>query len=145
MALVAASVTCWDVSCFLNPEAGLTIHKALRNGPLFVDPGLPLRQGLSDQRQHFQVGLGGAAPEVTRDGIRVFLDACQRGARFDRRTVTEWQSDDRLRLAARELFEALQFCDMTLADLECSKRKGYIAHAIELARAALAKAKPLAA
>ena len=63
----------------------------------------------------------------------------------DRRTVAEWQSDDRrLRLAARDLFEALQFCDMTFADLECSKRKGYIAHAIEMTRAALAKAKPVA-
>jgi hypothetical protein len=61
----------------------------------------------------------------------------------DRRTVAEWHSDERrLRLAARDLLEALRFCDMTLADLECSKRKGYIAHAIELARAALAKAKP---
>lgn len=61
----------------------------------------------------------------------------------DRCTVAEWQSDDRrLRLAARDLFTALQFCDMTLADLECSKRKGYVAHAIKLTRAALAKAKP---
>jgi hypothetical protein len=32
----------------------------------------------------------------------------------------------------------------TLADLECSKRKGYIAQAIELAHAALAKASPQA-
>lgn len=62
----------------------------------------------------------------------------------DRHTVAEWHSDERrLRLAARDLLEALQFCDMTLADLECSKRKGYIARAIELARAALAKAKPV--
>jgi hypothetical protein len=57
-------------------------------------------------------------------------------------TVAEWQGEDlRLRLAAPELLEALQYCDMTLADLEASKRKGYIAHAKELARAAIAKAK----
>jgi hypothetical protein len=55
-------------------------------------------------------------------------------------TVAEWQNEDLLlRLAARDLFEALKFCDMTLADLEASKRKGYIAEAKKLARAALAK------
>jgi hypothetical protein len=57
-----------------------------------------------------------------------------------------WRSEElALRLAASELLEALQFCAMTLADLECSKRKGYIAEAIELARAAIAKARPPAA
>jgi hypothetical protein len=53
-----------------------------------------------------------------------------------------WYDDDmRLRLAARDLLEALRFCDMTLADLHASKRKGYIQQAIRLTRAALAKAK----
>ena len=52
-----------------------------------------------------------------------------------------WQSEDlALRLAASDLLQALRFCDMTLADLECSERKGYIDHAIQLARAAIAKA-----
>ena len=51
-----------------------------------------------------------------------------------------WRDDDlRLRLAARDLLAALRFCDMTLADLEASKRKGYIAAAQQMARAALAK------
>jgi len=42
-------------------------------------------------------------------------------------------------MAAPELLEALRFCEMTLADLEASKRKGYIAQAKKLARAAIAK------
>jgi hypothetical protein len=45
-------------------------------------------------------------------------------------------------MAGPDLREALEFCDMTLADLEASKRKGYIAQAKKLARAALAKATP---
>jgi len=57
-----------------------------------------------------------------------------------------WQDEDlRLRLAASDLLEALRFCDMTLADLEASKRKGYIQQAKLLARAAIAKAKEGAA
>ena len=53
-----------------------------------------------------------------------------------------WRDDDlRLRLAAQELLDAVEFCAMTLYDLEASKRKGYIAEAIRLAQAALAKAK----
>jgi hypothetical protein len=53
-----------------------------------------------------------------------------------------WQDDDlRLRLAAQDLLDAVEFCAMTLYDLEASKRKGYIAEAIGLAQAALAKAK----
>jgi hypothetical protein len=60
-------------------------------------------------------------------------------------TVAEWRSEDLLvRLAARDLLEALKFCDMTLADLEASERKGYIAEAKKLARAAIAKATPAA-
>jgi hypothetical protein len=60
----------------------------------------------------------------------------------DGNEVAFWYDDDlRLRLAAPKLLEALQYCDMTLADLEASKRKGYIAHAKELARAAIAKVK----
>jgi len=52
-----------------------------------------------------------------------------------------WQHDDlRLRLAAADLLEALRFCDMTLADLEASERKGYIREAKQLARTAIAKA-----
>jgi len=52
-----------------------------------------------------------------------------------------WHDDDlRLRLAAGDLLEALRFCDMTLADLEASKRKGYIQEAKRLARATIAKA-----
>jgi hypothetical protein len=39
-----------------------------------------------------------------------------------------------------DLLDALQFCDMTLADLETSERKGYIAEAKKQARAAIAKA-----
>jgi hypothetical protein len=59
----------------------------------------------------------------------------------DGRTVAEWRNEDLLlRLAARDLLAALKFCDMTLADLEASKRKGYIAEAKKLARAAIAKA-----
>ena len=59
----------------------------------------------------------------------------------DGSTVAEWRSEDlRVRLAAQDLLEALKFCDMTLADLEASKRKGYIAEAKKLARAAIAKA-----
>jgi hypothetical protein len=68
-----------------NPETGMAIDKALRHGPLFVDPLLPLRQRLVDQRQHLQVGLGRSAPEVARDGIRVFLDARQGRAGFSLR------------------------------------------------------------
>jgi hypothetical protein len=56
--------------------------------------------------------------------------------------VTVWYDDDmRLRLAARDLLDAVKFCAMTLYDLEASERKGYIAEAIRLAQAALAKAK----
>lgn len=39
------------------------------------------------------------------------------------------------------MLAALEYCDITFADLECAKRKGYIAHAIKLTRAAIAKAK----
>jgi alpha-galactosidase/6-phospho-beta-glucosidase family protein len=41
-----------------------------------------------------------------------------------------------------ELVEALKYCQMTLADIETSKRKGYIHQANRLAAAALAKANP---
>ena len=50
------------------------------------------------------------------------------------------EANARLIAAAPELLEALRFCDMTLADLECSKRKGYIANAINMTRAAITKA-----
>jgi hypothetical protein len=54
--------------------------------------------------------------------------------------LAHWRDDDLLlRMAAPELLEALRFCEMTLADLEASKRKGYIAQAKKLARAAIAK------
>lgn len=46
----------------------------------------------------------------------------------------------RLRLAAQDLLDALRFCDMALADLEASKRKGYLQEASRLARAAIALA-----
>jgi hypothetical protein len=60
----------------------------------------------------------------------------------DGNELAAWHHQDlRLRLAAPDLLEALQFCDMTLADLQSSKRKGYIQQAIRLTRAALAKAK----
>jgi hypothetical protein len=60
----------------------------------------------------------------------------------DGNELAAWYDDDmRLRLAAHDLLEALRFCDMTLADLEASKRKGYIQEEIRLPRAALAKAK----
>lgn len=61
----------------------------------------------------------------------------------DRNELAHWRDADLLlRMAAPDLFEALEFCDMTLADLEASERKGYIAEAKRLARAALAKARP---
>jgi hypothetical protein len=61
----------------------------------------------------------------------------------DHNELAHWRDADLvLRMAGPDLFEALEFCEMTLADLEASERKGYIAHAKKLARAALAKAKP---
>jgi hypothetical protein len=61
----------------------------------------------------------------------------------DLNEVAHWRDADLLlRMAATDLVEALEFCKMTLADLEASKRKGYIAEAKKLARAALAKARP---
>jgi len=60
----------------------------------------------------------------------------------DGEEVAVWQDEDlRLRLAAPDLLEAVAYCAMTLDDLEASKRKGSIAEAIRLARAAIAKAK----
>jgi hypothetical protein len=60
----------------------------------------------------------------------------------DGEEVAVWQDDElRLRLAAQDLLDAVEFCAMTLYDLEASERKGYIGEAIRLARAALAKAK----
>jgi hypothetical protein len=67
-------------------------------------------------------------------------------------TVRDFDPDERERSRddqpARErdapaggILEALKFCDMTLADLEASKRKGYIAEAIRLTRDALASVK----
>jgi hypothetical protein len=57
-------------------------------------------------------------------------------------SLAVWLDDDmRLRLAAQDLRDAVEFCAMTLYDLEASERKGYIAEAIRLAQAALAKAK----
>lgn len=57
-------------------------------------------------------------------------------------TVIEWQHDGlRLRRAAPKLLATLEWCDMTLADLDASKRKGYIAEAKRLTRAAIAEAK----
>jgi hypothetical protein len=41
--------------------------------------------------------------------------------------------------ALPDMLEALEWCDMALADIECSKRKGYLAQAIKLTRAARAK------
>ncbi len=56
--------------------------------------------------------------------------------------LAHWRDADLLlRMAASDLFEALEFCEMTLADLEASERKGYIAEAKKLARAAIAKAR----
>ena len=56
--------------------------------------------------------------------------------------LAHWRDADLLlRMAAPDLFEALEFCAMTLADLEASERKGYIAEAKKQARAALAKAR----
>ena len=55
------------------------------------------------------------------------------------------KANARVMAAGAEMLEALEFCDMTLADLECSKRKGYIGHAIKLTRDAIAKAKPTTA
>ena len=64
----------------------------------------------------------------------------------DGEEVAVWQDEDlRLRLAAQDLLDAVEFCAMTLYDLEASERKGYIAEAIRLAQAALAKAKGSAA
>jgi hypothetical protein len=61
----------------------------------------------------------------------------------DRNQLAHWRDADLLlRMAGTDLVEALGFCEMTLADLEASKRKGYIAEAKKLARAALAKARP---
>lgn len=61
----------------------------------------------------------------------------------DYNELAHWRDDDLLlRMAGPDLLEALTYCDMTLADLEASKRKGYIAQAIKLTRAALAKATP---
>jgi hypothetical protein len=60
----------------------------------------------------------------------------------DGKEVAAWYDDDmRLRLAARDLLDAVKFCAMTLYDLEVSKRKGYITEAIRLAETAIAKAK----
>jgi len=60
----------------------------------------------------------------------------------DGEEVAVWQDEDlRLRLAAPDLLECIEYCAMTLCDLEVSERKGYIAEAIRLARAAIAKAK----
>ena len=56
-------------------------------------------------------------------------------------SLAVWHDEDlRLRLAARDLLEALRFCDMTLADLEASRHKGYLQEATRLARVAIAKA-----
>jgi hypothetical protein len=56
--------------------------------------------------------------------------------------LAHWRDPDLLlRMACSDLFEALEFCEMTLADLEASKRKGYIPEAKKLARAAIAKAR----
>jgi hypothetical protein len=55
--------------------------------------------------------------------------------------LAHWRDADLLlRMVAPDLLEALKFCDMTLADLEASKRKGYITQAKKLARAAIARA-----
>jgi hypothetical protein len=63
----------------------------------------------------------------------------------DHNELAHWRDADLLlRMAGPDLLEALQFCEMTLADLEASKRKGYIAQAKKLARAALVRAKPAA-
>jgi hypothetical protein len=60
----------------------------------------------------------------------------------DSTELAHWRDADLLlRIAGPALLEALEFCAMTLADLEASKRKGYIAEAKKLARAALAKAR----
>jgi hypothetical protein len=61
----------------------------------------------------------------------------------DRNELAHWRDADLLlRMAGPDLLQALEFCEMTLADLEASKRKGYIAQAKKLARAAIARAKP---
>jgi hypothetical protein len=57
-------------------------------------------------------------------------------------TVAEWESADlRLRLAAPEMLEALEFVDMTFADIEASKRKGYYTECPKIVAAAIARAK----
>jgi hypothetical protein len=63
----------------------------------------------------------------------------------DRNELAHWRDADLfLRMAGPELLEALEFCYMTLADLEASERKGYIAEAKKLTRAALARVRPTA-
>ena len=60
----------------------------------------------------------------------------------DHNELAHWRDADLLlRMAAADLFQALEFCAMTLADLEASERKGYIAEAKNLARAAMEKAR----
>ena len=60
----------------------------------------------------------------------------------DHNELARWRDADLLlRMAGPDLLKALEFCDMTLADLEASKRKGYIAEAKKLARRAIERAK----
>ena len=61
-----------------------------------------------------------------------------------RGTLASWESDDyRLRQAAPDLHKALEFFFNIMRDYDSSRRKGYVQLAIEQARAALAKARPI--
>ena len=55
--------------------------------------------------------------------------------------LVEWQDDDlRLQKAAPELLEALEYFFNIMHDYESSRKKGYVRHAMGMARAALAAA-----
>lgn len=61
----------------------------------------------------------------------------------DHNELAHWRDADLLLcMAGPDLLKALEFCEMTLADLGASKRKGYIDQAKKLARRAIERARP---
>lgn len=77
-----------------------------------------------------------------RDCRNATIACCDYSTEGDEPELSEAETEANARLikAAPELLVALRQCDMALADLETARRKGYIAHAIRMTRAALGKA-----
>jgi hypothetical protein len=78
-----------------------------------------------------------------KDNRNVTIAICDYATDADAIEVSEWETEANAHLiaAAPELFAALEDFFNIMHDYQSSVRKGYVKHAMDMARAAIAKAK----